>query len=62
MTEIRGTLHAEMSSPREDAHLRRPEMTETTGKIVGLGETTLLTGMIHPGKPKEKEFERLSTP
>jgi len=62
MNEIRDTPHAEMIPPREDAHLRGPEMTKTAGKIIGLIETTLLIGMIHPGRPKEEETERLSTP
>jgi len=62
VAEIQGTPHAEISPPREDTHLRRPEMTKIAGKTAGLGETTLFAGMICPGRPKEEETARLSTP
>jgi len=47
---------------REEDHLHELEMTETVGTIAGLGETTLPVGMTLPGRPKEEETKRLSTP
>jgi len=62
MAETQDAHLAERSPLREEDHSHEPEMTETIGTTASLGETTLPARMTFPGRPKEEETKRLSTP
>jgi len=57
--EIRGTPLVEMSSPREDSHLREPAATETAGKTASPEKAIVHEEMIFLGTPTEGATERI---